>query len=155
MPTREQRNSYSQQYYAKNKPKIAARVKRYRVENPDLVRAWGRKAVRRQRLKVRNAVLRAYGATCACCGDRHTEFLALDHVNGDGAEHRRQLGGNRRSPRSHQVYVDVIRRGFPPEFRLLCHNCNMARSIYGACPHESERLEAEKGVPNGRTSRAR
>ena len=33
---------------------------------------------------------------CVCCGEDHIEFLALDHVNNDGAEQRQQIGGGGR-----------------------------------------------------------
>lgn len=43
-----------------------------------------------------------------------------------------------------RIYRAVELAGFPPTYRLLCHNCNMARGLYGTCPHEAERL-AEAG----------
>jgi hypothetical protein len=30
----------------------------------------------------------------------------------------------------------LITNGFPSGFRTLCHNCNMAKGLYGTCPHE-------------------
>lgn len=29
---------------------------------------------------------------CACCGDGHIEFLTIDHINGDGNKHRKEIG---------------------------------------------------------------
>lgn len=76
----------------------------------------------------------AYGGTCRCCSESRNEFLAIDHVNGGGNKHRLELevGG------SAGFYTWLKRNGFPPVFQVLCHNCNMARSIYGRCPHETE-----------------
>lgn len=67
---------------------------------------------------------------CDCCGDNHLEFLALDHVNGGGNEHRRKVGSNQ------EVYRELRRTGYPEGFRVLCHNCNLSIGFYGYCPHE-------------------
>ena len=55
---------------------------------------------------------------CSLCGETQFEFLALDHVNGDGAEHRREVGQGPYQLR------DLQKRGYPQGFRVLCHNCN-------------------------------
>ena len=67
---------------------------------------------------------------CVCCGERAVEFLALDHIDGGGGQHRRSI---RRS-----IFDWVIDNDFPSGFRVLCHNCNCARAYYGYCPHEAE-----------------
>ncbi len=76
-------------------------------------------------------ILEAYGNKCACCGETTPEFLALDHVNNDGAAERKKtaLAGS-------TFYCYVLRQGCPPTYRLLCHNCNSSRGYYGYCPHE-------------------
>lgn len=77
----------------------------------------------------RNRIIEAYGGGCACCGEERYEFLAIDHVNGGGAKERKRMS-------SYQVMANVIREGFPDKYRILCHNCNFSRGIYGYCPHE-------------------
>lgn len=85
-----------------------------------------------ERDKLRKEVLEAYGGKCTCCGESHPEFLAIDHVNEDGAKHRRHIGGGA------NMYRWLRKQGFPKEeFQLLCHNCNFAKSKYeGGCPHQ-------------------
>ena len=80
----------------------------------------------------REQVLAHYGTVCACCGEHRYEFLAIDHVDGNGAAHRRQIGKSR---------MDrwLAKSGFPSGFQVLCHNCNMAKGLYGACPHQKRR----------------
>lgn len=81
------------------------------------------------------AVLRHYGGDppkCACCNESHVEFLAIDHVDGGGNEHRRRIGSNGGA----SFYAWLIRRGLPDGFRVLCHNCNMAWGLLGYCPHK-------------------
>lgn len=92
----------------------------------------GRASQKRYYGKLRDSVIEGYGALCACCGESHVEFLALDHVNGGGTQHRARV-------KQSGIYLDAVKRKFPPEYRLLCHNCNQALGIYGQCPHERER----------------
>ena len=92
----------------------------------------------RQRKAARQAILEAYGGKCSCCGETEPIFLAMDHVNNDGYE-RRKITGNS----SHVVYRDAMRRGFPPDYQLLCHNCNMGKSLNaGVCPHKADVADA-------------
>ena len=99
----------------------------------------GRESARRCHQKVRREVLEHYSNStmqCACCGESEEAFLTLDHLNNDGAEHRRRLdaqGGGRHG--STRVYTDLRQRGFPSGFQVLCINCNAAKGWRGACPH--------------------
>jgi hypothetical protein len=101
---------------------------------------------RQWRLALKTEVFAAYGNACACCGENEVVFLALDHVLGGGAEHRRRLRGttgwsavdSRGS--SSQFWLDVKRQGFPDTYQLLCNNCNIAKHRLGECPHQTTRL---------------
>jgi hypothetical protein len=78
-------------------------------------------------------MLVAYGGSpprCACCGEVEYAFLALDHINGGGNAHRRQVGAG-----STGVMYALRKAGWPPGYRVLCHNCNLAIAWYGRCPH--------------------
>jgi|SRR5882672_4783921 len=79
----------------------------------------------------------AYGNKCECCGDQHLEFFVDDHIDGSGAiERRSRKSGNT----GHPVRLRLRKLGWPKEnHRILCHNCNEARSHFGYCPHELER----------------
>jgi hypothetical protein len=72
---------------------------------------------------------------CVCCGESEMVFLALDHVDGGGNEHRRSLTG-RNTGGGLQVLYWIKRNDFPEGFQVLCHNCNMAKAFYGVCPHQ-------------------
>jgi len=82
-------------------------------------------------------VINAYGGKCACCGETKQEFLALDHVYGDGGDHRRQLAAERgvKRVRCDTVYQEAVKAGYPDSYRILCMNCNFAYGAYGYCPH--------------------
>lgn len=89
-----------------------------------------------RRAKQRMEVLNHYGNNdpkCACCSERRIEFLAIDHINGGGNAHRREMtmGGEK--------IVRFLRKmGMPLGYRLLCHNCNLAMGTLGYCPHMTE-----------------
>jgi len=76
-----------------------------------------------------------YGRKCKCCGETENAFLSIDHVNNDGAEHKRKLGGERGTSGT-IIYKSIINQGFPNTFQVLCFNCNWAKS-HGGCPHQN------------------
>lgn len=80
---------------------------------------------------LRMKVLIGYGLKCACCGEYREQFLALDHVNGGGKQEWKNKGHSFH-------YKDAVKRNFPPEYRLLCHNCNFSLGHYGFCPHNKD-----------------
>lgn len=66
---------------------------------------------------------------CPGCDRTHLEFLTIDHINNDGAAHRRSINFK-------NIYSWLIQNNFPPGFRVLCWCCNASRGKYGYCPHE-------------------
>jgi hypothetical protein len=74
---------------------------------------------------------------CACCGQDKLAFLALDHIAGGGAIHRKEIGGGA------NFYRWLIKSRFPPGLEVKCHNCNLAKSAYGSCPHTRKTAPAE------------
>ncbi len=96
--------------------------------------------------KLRIEALKHYGGdppTCACCGINHIEFLHLDHTNGDGAAHRRQL-------KTYSIYRWVKAQGYPNmPLRVLCANCNCSIGHYGYCPHILSRPVTNTGLIHG------
>lgn len=69
---------------------------------------------------------------CACCGESTLEFLCIDHINGGGNKHRKELG----NAKSKNFARWLKHNNYPAGFQTLCHNCNMAKGFYGACPHK-------------------
>ena len=85
--------------------------------------------------KRRKKVIEHYGGKCACCGESQYEFMTIDHINNDGAEHRRSVVGTR------SICLWLIKHNFPPEFQILCWNCNAAKQFHGICPHHHQKTE--------------
>lgn len=102
--------------YERNKDKLTSGMKRYYR-------------------KLQSIVLMHYGNQCACCGENQTMFLTIDHMDNDGAEHRKKIGIG------HIFYRWLIDHDFPNNFQILCNNCNSGKHRNGGiCPHESKRL---------------
>ena len=79
----------------------------------------------------------AYGGRCACCGQNETDFLAIDHINGRGCEHRKKRKGNASGI---HLYRWLIKHNFPSGFRVLCHNCNWSMYLNGGiCAHQMKK----------------
>lgn len=89
----------------------------------------------------RTKVLEYYGKMCDCCGETIEQFLCIDHINGGGKGHRKELEAQGIKSHGSCFYKWIIDQGFPEEYRILCHNCNMAIGFYGKCPHEDLKRE--------------
>lgn len=70
---------------------------------------------------------------CACCNENTFQFLTIDHINNDGAEHRKTL--------KNKIYWWLKINGYPEDFQVLCMNCNFAKGMYGKCPHQKEKIQ--------------
>lgn len=121
-------------HYRANSHHIKQHVAEQKTKNRSKAN-WLNK-MERHRLKVE--VIQGYGGKCACCGLTQFEFLTLDHVNGDGAQHRRQLAEQRGvvQIRHDTIYREARKSGFPDNFRILCMNCNFSFGMFGYCPHQ-------------------
>ena len=140
-------NKTNERYRIKNRKQINERKKKNRNDNKDelnrLNREWYQQnkqkqceKVKERMRKIRLEVLIHYSENppkCKCCGETYLEFLTIDHINGNGSEHRRNM-------KNSNIYVELRSKKFPEGFRVLCWNCNSSRGCYGYCPHEKETI---------------
>lgn len=126
-----------------------------RAADPELVNSQARAADRRRRAadpgksarkqrelhrQVRKVVLDHYGHACACCG--RTTQLTIDHIDGSGAEHRKQF-------RWHYGFYFWLRdNGYPPGFQTLCQPCNRSKGISAYCRLSHARIPSGLGWPS-------
>jgi hypothetical protein len=149
---REYRKKWGQQPEGKQSQQQAQ--KRYREQHPERRREteynnyWNHRerhltnakaSGARGRAKLRALIFEHYGRQCACCGENIEQFLTVDHIDGKGAEHRRSIGGHATGT---TFYRWLKKQSYPEGFQILCWNCNLAKSQYGSCPHESPRVTA-------------
>lgn len=117
-----------------------------RLRNPNMVRESSRRQYakhseainargRARNARIRDEVYSAYGDACACCGETNRAFFTIDHIDGSGADHKREIGRG-------SLYPWLRRNGFPKDnFQILCFNCNCAKGFREVCPHEIARYE--------------
>jgi hypothetical protein len=130
--TKEQRHEYNMAHreesharYIKNREQILERSRAYHECHRDEknTKARDKRAIQRAE------VLAHYGNSCVCCGESIPEFLSIDHINGGGGKHRKEIGAG-------AMYRWIIDNNFPDDFQILCHNCNQAKGYYNECPHK-------------------
>lgn len=113
--------------------KCAYHRKKYHIDwrrgNPEKALA----ASRRYHAKLKSEVMHFYGGMppkCACCKEDNMIFLTIDHIQGGGVKHVKQIGKS--------FYSWLRSNKYPDGFRVLCFNCNSGRSVNkGICPHET------------------
>ena len=88
------------------------------------------------KINYRLVVLNHYsGGTmkCNCCGESIERFLTVDHINNDGAKHRRENPKVKKS-----IYKWLLQNNFPTGYQILCMNCNFGKQYNnGICPHKN------------------
>jgi hypothetical protein len=87
---------------------------------------------------LRQACLNGYGNKCACCGQNNHKYLQLDHVDNDGAQHRKELFNN--NHRKGSIYPWAFKNNFPDNLQLLCANCHQAKTLHGGCTEDDHPL---------------
>ena len=81
----------------------------------------------------RDKTIFGYGGKCVCCGLTAATYLQLDHINNNGADHRRILTKGKRGG---DLYRWAVKNKFPPILQLLCGNCHQAKTRGGKCTPE-------------------
>ena len=97
---------YTNQFYYKHREKHLEQRKAYRQ-------------------KIKTEVLTYYSGeepTCKMCNEKRLACLSIDHINGKGAEHRKQLGVSGLG-----LYCWLIKNNYPNGFQVLCMNCQFIK----------------------------
>lgn len=62
--------------------------------------------------------------------------MTIDHMNGGGNRHRREINISGMS-----FYRWLKQNNYPAEFQVMCFNCNFAKHVLGECPHKIKGLD--------------
>jgi hypothetical protein len=115
--------------------------KKYTDEHKEANLSNHRARRKQQRLRVLKYYSNSETPECACCKENIIEFLVIDHKDGGGNAHRREIGHE-------NLVAFILKNNFPPVFRVLCQNCNSCIATYGGCAHKGAALG--KGPGRGR-----
>lgn len=110
----------------------------YREENRELRRKWNRdwiannrerynaaKYKYREKCKIEVVSFYSDGSMqCAICGYNDMDALVIDHINDNGAEHRKELNISSRGGAGMNTYEVLRKHGYPSGLQVLCANCN-------------------------------
>jgi hypothetical protein len=126
--------------YEQNREAYKQRASEWATKNEERRAEIRRASEKKSDARNRDLVFMAYGGYyCVCCGENEPKFLAIDHIDGGGAAHRRAIGG------SSNFYRWLILHDFPTGFRVLCHNCNRGRYLNGGgCPQAQAHVEQRR-----------
>lgn len=124
----------SRQRYKKKYPeKIRAYKRKYKHEHPEQNRKQTKRAAERRRYEILCHYSKSNPPVCANCGENHIEFLEIDHINGGGRQHKREIGGN--------LFAWLRKNNLPEGFQVLCANCNAKKA------KEQARANCGNGTP--------
>lgn len=128
---------WAKEWRRKNPEKSKAIWQRSHKKNYESYKIRHNKYLRDYTKRLRIELIDKYGGKCNCCGEKNIGFLSIDHINGDGVNHRKTFHGSTR-----ELYRDLARKGNSKNYQIqiLCFNCNMGRQFYGGeeklCPHK-------------------
>lgn len=138
-------NESHKEYYRNNRDKLLNKSSEYRIKNRHEVNKkknisyWKNrdkilKDLEKKRRDLKVAVISYYSNNtnkCVCCGINEIECLTIDHINGGGCRHLREIntGGG-----GYRFYKWLIENNYPEGYQILCYNCNSAKGIKQKCP---------------------
>ena len=122
-------------WHIENKIRHRDNVRRYRATHPDYVKKHNEQR-KQKRLENKIKVIEHYSKgtmACICCGVTGIDFLTLDHINNDGADHRRKA----KTGAGCDFYAWLLKTNYEDEaIQIMCYNCNCAKQTRGMCPHK-------------------
>ena len=147
---------YKKEHYLNNKDNIKEYKKEYYLKNKDNINEKNRKNGKEYRLKNRknlneknkiyrlNKKIEVYNhycngdVKCQKCGETNIKCLSIDHINGGGRKHRKEICG--------ALTNWLIKNNYPEGFQILCINCQFIKRIENKeyAKHEEQTKIAHK-----------
>lgn len=109
---KEEKAAYQKEWYRKNKEKVKARAKEHQIRWYDALKT-----------KVLTYYSEVDYPECVRCRETRLPCLSLDHINNNGAEHRRQLNGHG----GKGFYDWIDKNNYPHGYQTLCMNCQFLK----------------------------
>lgn len=128
------------EYYLKNKEQIYDNTFKYQKTNPHKVKEYSLAS----RVKIKTDVLAHYSQgslKCKHCNCDDLTVLTIDHIDGNGSDHRKEIFGSNKSGGGCRFYFWLKRNGFPEGFQVLCFNCNFRKRFLEMQPESSTHLQ--------------
>jgi hypothetical protein len=123
---REKLNAQSREYYHAHLEEMRDYGRKYMANYRKTHPSYANISPKKSRQKTKIEVLTHYGngkLECIQCGENRLPCLTIDHINGNGNKHRKELPESVR--RDFYRYLKIW--GFPPEYQTLCMNCQFIK----------------------------
>ena len=117
------RKNYFRQYYVTHKEHMKLITARWKANHSEEWATAQRQSLGNKKQKLKSEILLRYGnGKCACvkCGFDNILALSIDHINGNGAEHRKS---NPKVHGGHLFYSWLKKGNYPEGYQTLCMNC--------------------------------
>ena len=124
-------NQRKRELYQSNEVYRKDRLTRSRLRYANLppeARERGREQKRAEKRRLKIEVLTHYGNgkfACVICGENRFPCLSVDHIGGDGANHRTSLGWGKAG--GTRIYRWLRDNDYPDGYQTLCMNCQWAK----------------------------
>ncbi len=115
----------SKKYYETHQDKIKKYRKNYYIVNLLSKQEIDNKYRNDRQKEIRKDILIYYGGSpphCAFCKEERIEFLQIDHIDNDRSKHKKEHN-------SYHLYEWIKRNNYPPQFQVLCENCNWLKYL--------------------------
>lgn len=144
---KEKINKWSRKWYAAHREEERERHRKGYITRREQHREYNRKynqthrkeMIERNRkwyISSKERVYAHYGNVCIGCGETDPVVLTVDHINGGGSKHRKNLGAA-------SIYSWLWKNNFPEGYRILCMNCQFRRKAGMSLPNENVMAELD------------
>ncbi len=120
----EKGREYARTYYRSHREHCRDKDKKWWAENRTEYNEVRRERGLEYRRGVKLDLLKHYSSgtmECAICGFSDIKALSIDHMNGGGAAHRREVG------QGINFYRWLRKHGYPEGYQVLCMNCQWVK----------------------------
>jgi len=124
---KERKKQYMIKYHIDNKENILKKKKEYLIKNREWIYHKNNKMNMLRNWENRISCLQVYSngyMKCELCGIDNIDVLTIDHINGNGAKHRKEI------KKYKDLYSWLRDNNFPDGFRVLCRNCNWEDGLF-------------------------
>jgi hypothetical protein len=108
-----------------NRPEIKEKNRIWRKQYYQLHKKYRNDYNKSYSANVKTEVFKHYSPELKCqkCGFNDLRALSIDHINGGGRKHRKEIGGQG------NLYTWLVKNNYPNGFQVLCMNCQFIKRI--------------------------
>jgi len=127
---KEIKNQRSRLYYEANREEGIKKRREWYMSNKESVKD----KCARLRLEALKHYSQAEVPYCKCCNESIINFLTIDHINGGGTKHRKEVTSSSR------LGLFLAKNNYPEGYQILCYNCNCSKGSGDICKGHNKEL---------------